>query len=63
MTEVPDLETVLIARATEVVRRYPLTPKMRIVNLDKGEFVALTRSIEAMFSESFEHFVELGLEG
>ncbi len=57
----PNLEDVLAARATQIIKQYPTTKGMRIATQERGEYIGLVLSVEAMNSDAFIHFVDLGL--
>lgn len=59
---VPNLEDVLVARSAEIIKRYPVNAGMQIVTQDRGEYIGIIQSVEAMSSEAFQHLIDNGLE-
>ena len=57
----PNLEMVLSARSTEVLKRYPLNEHMTAAKLEKGSYIALMQCIDAYSLDGFMHFMNKGL--
>lgn len=57
----PSLDTILMSRAIKTGKDYPLSSNSRLLNVERGDYIIMSRCIECGFAELFIYWYDRGI--